>query len=120
MKKADQDTINKMEARLNRDPSFASVAQLSLVEAAQQMVMARGSTSGGAFSADGRAIAAIGDVEETFRDDLAKFDDKAQEEEGGEGSEAAKEEGKVISPMKGKQVRRVPLFRHTPSTNRTS
>ncbi len=66
-----------MTARLGQDSSFIGGDGLSRDELAKQIAQARGSSGTSAFSKDGRAAAAIGDVMETFREDLNKLKKKA-------------------------------------------
>jgi hypothetical protein len=95
-KKASADDLLKMESRLKQDASYVGEGSLNRRDAAQTLAKARAIVGDSAFSKDGRILVGLGDVTETFKADLMKFEDKkagaAADGEGG-GAESAAGEG---------------------------
>ncbi len=99
-KKATQEDVTKLEARLRRDATYVGTADLHRTEQARSLMQAKSASgSRSAFSSDARAVAAVGQVRECFASDLEKYEEKDEGKEGdddadGDEGEKAKELGK--------------------------
>eukprot|EP00974_Lingulodinium_polyedra_P096205 9326169-Lingulodinium_polyedra.AAC.1 len=88
-RKASQQDIDKLEARVSREAQFKGSAALDAMEQARQIVTGVASSRaaggpGSAFSSDGKAAAALGQLKDTFGDIMEEdeVEDPEPEEDG--------------------------------------